>query len=411
MPARRRLLPMIIVAAVALLVGCGTNPTTLPPPPTRTSAVTATPTPTTVIVAPSSTSATPVSAEASCLASTMAKLSLRQLVGQVLMIAMPLDNPGGTTALINTYHPGGVFLAGRSQQSAASLRSQIAALQTAAGAGSRLLISLDQEGGEVQTLQGPDFPPIPTAVDQGRLSQAALRSQTMAWARRLAQIGVNLDLAPVADTVPASIGTGNPPIGAYEREYGSEPDAVAGDVATVVGAIQSTGVQTTIKHFPGLGRVRQNTDTSAAAVDSLATTHDPYLAPFVAGIHGGTAAVMISLASYPNLDAHAIAAFSPAIVTKLLRQQLGFTGLIVSDDLGAATAVSGVAPGQRAVRFIQAGGDLVLTVDPATVPAMFSSLLTTAQSSTTFAKQVTAAARYVLQTRYRTGELACSPRP
>ena len=132
----------------------------------------------------------------------------------------------------------------------------------------------------MQTLQGTDFPPIPTAVRQGQLGQSALHAQTVAWAERLAAIGVTLDLAPVADTVPAAIGLANPPIGAYDRQYGSDPVAVAADIATVVDAIQSTGVLTTLKHFPGLGRVHGNTDVSTGAVDLVATTDDPYLAPF-----------------------------------------------------------------------------------------------------------------------------------
>jgi beta-N-acetylhexosaminidase len=261
----------------------------------------------------------------------------------------------------------------------------------------------------VQTLQGTDFPPIPTAVAQGRLSQSALRAQAVSWARRLAGIGVNLDLAPVADTVPASLGTANPPIGAFYREYGSDPTAVAADITTVVGALQSVGVMTTLKHFPGLGRVRYNTDTSTKAVDTVATTHDPYLGPFAAGIRAGTVAVMVSSASYPNLDAHSIATFSAPIVTGLLRGQLGFRGLIVSDALGGAAAISSVPVDQRAVRFIEAGGDLALTVQASKAPAMINGLLAAAKASTSFTAKLTAAARYVIRTKYGAGLLPCSP--
>src|SRR5207248_639059 len=83
----------------------------------------------------------------------------------------------------------------------------------------------------------------------------------------------------VADTVPAGTGGANPPIGAFNRQYGSAPDPVAQDIATVVGAAQSAGVLTTLKHFPGLGRVRANTDTSTQAVDPVTTVADPYLRP------------------------------------------------------------------------------------------------------------------------------------
>jgi beta-N-acetylhexosaminidase len=324
-------------------------------------------------------------------------------------VGTPIADPTSVDNLVGTYDIGGVFLSGRSHAPASELRTDIASLQATAPPGAGLLIALDQEGGEVQTLQGSDFPPIPTAVAQGRLNQSTLRAQTVSWARRLAAIGVTLDLAPVADTVPTSIGTANPPIGAFYREYGADPTAVAADIGTVVTAVQSTGVLTTLKHFPGLGRVLKNTDVSTGAVDTVTTTHDPYLSPFQAGIHAGTGAVMVSSASYPNLDPQSIAAFSTLIVTGLLRRQFGFTGLIVSDDLGAAAAVSTVPLDQRAVLFIEAGGDLALTVAPSTAPAMIDGLLAAADTSTSFAAKVTAAAKYVIHAKYTAGLLPCSP--
>ncbi len=343
-----------------------------------------------------------------CVAATLATMSLSQMAGQLIMVGTPVTNPTPVVATIRQYQLGGVFLAGRSKESASTLRHAIASLQSAAPGGIALQVALDQEGGEVQTLQGGDFPPIPTAVDQGKLDGPTLRSQTTAWASRLASIGVTMDLAPVADTVPTSIGTNNPPIGAFYREYGSDPTTVAADISVVVKAIQSTGVLTTLKHFPGLGRVLANTDTSTGAVDTVATTHDPYLAPFAAGIQAGTAVVMISSASYPNIDPNSIAAFSHPIVTGLLRQQLGFGGLIVSDDMGNAVAVKAVPVGQRAVRFVEAGGDVVLTVNTSDAGPMVAAIVAQAKASSAFAGQVRAAAQQVLRTKSHAGLLSCS---
>ena len=325
------------------------------------------------------------------------------------MIGTPIANPAGLADTVRRYRLGGVFLAGRSGQSAASLRQGIGALQdVAAGAfGVRLLVALDQEGGEVQTLRGNDFPAIPSAVQQGQWDQQTLRARTADWAGRLAGAGVTMDLAPVADTVPAGTGGANPPIGAFNRQYGSAPDPVAQDIATVVGAAQSAGVLTTLKHFPGLGRVRANTDTSTQAVDPVTTVDDPYLRPFSAGIGAGSAAVMVSSATYPRLDAQSVAAFSTPIVTGLLRQRLGFTGVIVSDDLGAAVAVRAVPVGDRAVRFVRAGGDLVLTVRSADAAPMTAALLAAARQSADFAARVTDAARHVLRAKFRAGLLHC----
>lgn len=368
--------------------------------------------PTTVPAQSPSPSVSPtltVSAADACVATTMAGMTLTQIVGQVMLVGTPVGDPGSVDKLIRTADVGGIFLAGRSHQSAAKLKSGIAALQAAAPADRQLLIALDQEGGEVQTLQGADFPPIPTAVAQGRLGPTTLKKQTGAWAQRLADIGVNLDLAPVADTVPASLGTKNPPIGGYYRQYGSDPAAVAADISIVVSAIQSSGVLTTLKHFPGLGRVKVNTDFSTGATDTVATANDSYLGPFMAGIQAGSGAVMISSATYPKLDPDAIAAFSTPIVTDLLRHRLGFTGMIVSDSLAGAAAVSSVPTGQRAVRFIEAGGDLALTTEASKAPAMIAGLLAKAKASPAFTAAVTGAARYVIRAKYGAGLLGCSP--
>jgi beta-N-acetylhexosaminidase len=270
-----------------------------------------------------------------------------------------------------------------------------------------LLVALDQEGGSVQTLKGPDFPLLPSALTQGTWSETTLRTRIGADAERLAAIGVNVNLAPVADTVPAGVGTANPPIGAFRRQYGSNPDAVAADIRTVVGATQGAGVLTTLKHFPGLGRVRANTDTSTHAVDTTTAAADPYLTPFTAGIRAGSAAVMVSSASYPRLDSRAIAAFSRPVITGLLRDRIGFRGLVMSDDLGAAVAVSAVPTGQRAVRFIGAGGDLALTVRSQDAAPMTNALLAAARADPTFAARVADAARHVLQAKYRAGLLHC----
>jgi beta-N-acetylhexosaminidase len=342
---------------------------------------------------------------------TVGSLSLSGRVGQLLMVGAPIGSPTGIVPTVRRYRLGAVFLAGRSSQSAATLRDNIQTIQRAArgATGMGVEVALDQEGGLVQTLSGNDFPKIPSAVRQGGWTDATLRSRTADWAGRLAAAGVTMDLAPVADTVPAGTAESNPPIGALDRQYGSAPDAVARDVATIVQVAQSAGIMTTLKHFPGLGRVRANTDTSTRAVDSVATANDPFLRPFTAGIRAGTGAVMVSSARYPKLDSTSIAVFSEPIVTGLLRQRLGFTGIIVSDDLGAAAAARSVPVGQRAVRFVRAGGDLVLTVRPADAGPMVVALTAAAQQSPAFAARVTDAAENVLRAKVRAGLLTCRP--
>ena len=396
---RRRLW---VLATVALTLAACDGPTTPPPAPAVSSALppVASPAPSASAVAPST-----VAPHGDCVARTLAGLSLQERIGQLLMVGAPVASPRSLATTVTRYHLGGVFLAGRSTRRAAALRGDIAALQSAAD--EPLLVALDQEGGAVQTLKGPDFPLIPSALRLGAGPPATLRAEVQDTARRLAGIGVNVNLAPVADTVPTSVGEDNPPIGAFHREYGSDPARVAAAIRTVVPASQDAGVLTTLKHFPGLGRTRFNTDTTARAVDTTTTAQDPYLGPFAAGIKQGSAAVMISSASYPRLDAKNIAAFSDPIITDLLRDQMGFAGLIMSDDLGAAVAVRAVPVGSRAVRFIRAGGDLVLTIRPDDAAPMSGALLAAANRSPAFTNRVTDAATQVLRAKARAGLLTC----
>jgi beta-N-acetylhexosaminidase len=379
--------------------------------PTRTTA--ASPAPSAPV--PPSSAAPPVPAPPSvspspggvgrCVTTTVAALSLPERVGQLLMLGTEVDDPRDVRDAVARYHLGGVFLAGRSRRPAAALRADIAAVQR--GAAMPLLIALDQEGGSVQTLKGPDFPLIPSAQRLGAGPAAKLRDTVRDTARRLNGIGVTVNLAPVADTVPAGLGEGNPPIGAFHRQYGSDPVQVAADIEEVVAASQGAGVLTILKHFPGLGRVTANTDTSTRAADSTATANDPYLEPFRAGVKAGSAGVMVSSASYPKLDSRNIAAFSAPIITGLLREKLGYTGLVMSDDLGAADAVERVPSGQRAVRFVAAGGDLVLTIRRADAAPMTTAMIAEAGRSPAFDARVTDAARHVVQAKYRAGLLDC----
>jgi len=302
-----------------------------------------------------------------------------------------------------------VFLRGRTSAGVASTRAAVDKLQATASAatGMRLQVAADQEGGLVQTLKGPGFSAIPSAMTQGGWSTVRLRTTTAAWAKQMVEAGLTLDLAPVADTVTAVDAEDNPPIGRYHREYGSDPALVAQRITTVVAAMRGAGLGATVKHFPGLGRVRANTDTSTHAVDGVATADDPNLQPFAAGMAAGTTAVMVSSASYPRLDPAHLAMFSPAIVTGLLRQQMGWTGLVVTDDVGSAVAVQSLTPAQRAVSFVAAGGDIVLTVDPTGVAPMTQAIVARAAANSTFASLVDAAVYRVVLTKVRAGLARC----
>lgn len=328
-----------------------------------------------------------------------------QRVGQLFMVGASSAGPDGATMnAITSYGVGSVILMDTSQRSASAIAAVSRQLQASAPRTAKLFVSTDQEGGQVQRLQGPGFDSIPSGTVQGGFGAQQLHADARRWGNQLRAAGINLDLAPVVDTVPQ--GASNPPIGGLSRQFGSDPNVVATHGVAFAQGLADAGVDATIKHFPGLGRVSGNTDTASGVTDSITTRRDPYLAPFAAGIKAGAPFVMVSTAYYSRIDPDHPAAFSPTVVTGMLRGDLGFHGVVISDDVGGAAQVANFSPGTRAVDFIAAGGDVVLTVNSAQIPEMTAAVLTRAKADPTFRADVDAAALRVLKAKQARGLLA-----
>jgi beta-N-acetylhexosaminidase len=337
-------------------------------------------------------------------------MSYAQRAGQLVMAGARASSPDDARALVAAQHLGSVFMNGRTSRSPAAIKADLRRLpgQKTTDATVGLLVSADVEGGKVQKLTNAAFGVIPAAAVQGTWSAAKLTARTKVWATAMHAAGVNMDLAPVADTVPPGTADRNPPIGALQRNYGTTSTTVSKAVTAVSGALAAARVVPTAKHFPGLGRVRANTDTSTRAVDSVTTATSAYLKPFRAGIDAGAGAVMVSSARYPKIDSANLAVFSSKVVTGLLRERMGYAGVVMSDDVGRAKAVASVSAGSRATRFIAAGGDVVLTVVPAQAPTMVTAIRAKANASPAFKAQVNAAALRVLELKQSYGLLRCS---
>lgn len=391
-------------AAALTLVAVGALAACSAAGPADGGATTGTPVPSTTS-APSSTSTT----VPPCSRRLLATLSLEQKVGQLVMVGFQAGSEAAALdPVLHDHKAGGVVLLG-TWTGAATVSAATGHWQPvgrAASGGPGLLVAADQEGGRVLHLRGSGFTATPSALSQGRAGTAGPNATTVA--RELAAVGVNVDLAPVADTVAAAFAPRNAPIGAYQREYGNDPTTVSRSVVAAVGAYEGGGVSATLKHFPGLGRVTGNTDvTAAGTTDATTTVDDPYLDPFRAGIQAGADLVMVSTAIYTKIDPANRAALSPPVVTGLLRERLGYAGVVISDDLGGATSVAAVPVGDRATRFVAAGGDIVLTGLPETVPAMAGALRDKASADPGFAAQVEAAVSRVLDLKVRRGLAAC----
>jgi len=393
MPTTGRRAPVraAVLALGLLLTACGSDAPARPraqsPPSSSTSASPSSP----------ATPTDPVGA-------ALAGLDRRAQVAQLFVAGVPLEDLDGGDALAES-GVGGLFMAGRSTAPATELAATAERWQSLAP-GPGLWVAADQEGGDVQTLKGPGFEILPSALEQGALPPPELTALAEGMGTALRGAGVNLDLAPVADVVPVGNEAANEPIGQFDRQYGSTPEVVAPAVGTVVDALDRAGVTATLKHFPGLGRVQANTDTTADVTDAVTTVDDPQVTLF--GDLARSAAqpfVMVSSATYSQIDPAAQAAFSPAVVTGLLRERLGFAGVVISDDLGNARAVRDVPAGDRAVRFLAAGGTLVLSVDPAIVPDMIDAVLARDAADPAFAGTVDAAVRTALGAKQGAGLL------
>lgn len=417
----RRILCLGVAVTVVALSACtsGGTPQETTAPPSRTAASTQSSSAASTAAASTSAASTAgtsaptrprTTAPVDRASATLARMSLAERVGQLFMVDCPTGGVGAATVTaIQRHHVGSIILDGTTGQGVAATSAVTRQLQRLAPSRLKLFISADQEGGQVQRLQGPGFSTIPSAAVQGTLTTTTLRRQATGWGRELRAAGVNVDLAPVLDTVPPG-GAPNPPIGDLDRAFGTDTATVSTHGRAVIDGLAAAGVTAAVKHFPGLGRVAANTDYSAGVIDTVTTRDDPYLRPFADAIRDGAGRdrqpfVMMSTAIYARIDPDNPAAFSTTIVTGMLRDDLGFKGVIVSDDVGGAAQVSGYTPAQRAVQFLAAGGTMVLTVDPTQVPSMTSTVIAKARAEPGFRAAVNAAALVVLRAKLAAGLL------
>jgi beta-N-acetylhexosaminidase len=389
-----------IALAILLTSACTT---TRAPSPSPTRIPTATPT-----VAATAT-ATPT---ADCVGRLLASMTVAQRVGQLFLVGLANDQLGAAEIdAIRSRHLGSVWFVETSTAGVAGIRRVADAVQAladrSATAGVRFFVAANQEGGVIQALSGPGFSRIPSAVVQGTTDPAQLRRMSAQWAAELTSAGVNLNFAPVVDVVPPGTDVQNAPIGALGRAYGHDPATVSAHVLAFLSGMADAGVATTGKHFPGLGRVQGNTDFTASVVDDATTVNDPFLAPFQDASAGGVPFMMVALATYERIDRASLAVFSSAVMRDLLRTRLGFAGVVVSDDLGATVAVASIAPADRALRFITAGGDLIISKTVAPAIAMADALTAAAASDADMRARIDDAAMRVLREKARRGLVSC----
>ncbi len=395
-PGRLAPAGLALVALSLTVSACAPTDRTAGPSPTATQAAT-------------TASGTPATPAGSCEV-RVDRMTPAERAGQLVMVGHQNgEDPAATRTLVERHDLGSVILMGNSTAGVDQVRQMTDDLRPDEETGRNgVLIAVDQEGGQVRRLSGPGFTAMPSARDQGRMASEDLGAAAQTWGEDLHRAGVDIDLAPVADVVPPDLVDVNEPVAKWGRGFGSDPDAVSTSVTAFVTGLREGGTGTAVKHFPGLGQVVGNTDFASGVTDERTTRDDPLLQPFAAGIAAGTDMVMISSANYPRIDPERAAIWSPTVITGMLRGDLGWQGVVVSDDLGVAAQVQSVAPGERAVRFIDAGGDIAITVDPALAGDMVDGIVERAEQDPAFDAKVRAAAGRVIDLKASRGLADCS---
>lgn len=283
-------------------------------------------------------------------------MNLREAIGQLFILGFEGREPTETLeAFVRDLTPGGLILFGRNLGSPEEIAALTNALQVASP--TPLFFAIDQEGGKVTRLQQSPFTQWPSALVVGAVGSTELTcAVASAIARELMVVGINMNMAPVLDVLsnPA-----NPVMAG--RCYGSDAHVVAQHGIAFYRGLASEGVLAVGKHFPGHGDTTVDSHLALPVVPhDLGRLSAVELAPFAAAIRAGIPALMTAHLLLPALDPEHPATLSRPILTDLLREQWGFRNLVISDDLLMQGIADSTPPGEAAVRFIEAGGDLML---------------------------------------------------
>jgi beta-N-acetylhexosaminidase len=348
----------------AFLAACGQSTASVAPSAGSSRSPAPTPRSTGAAGSPAPTGSTEPSAPGTAAPTATPVVSLERMVAGLVVVGFrgaALD-PAGWVASSLAGGLGGVILFDRDQltgkdrnvRSPAQLQRLTADLRAAAGG--TPVIAVDQEGGIVTRLSpAHGFPAVASEASVGRGSAAHARRWATALASTLADAGITLNLAPVVDL---DVNPTSPAIGALDRSFSPDADAVVAMAAIEVEAHRGAGVATALKHFPSIGSSTRNTDNGV--VDVTHTWHPAELEPFrrlIASDHADL--VMVGHVRNDRLDPDAPASLSRAVVTDLLRGTLGWAGVVITDDLQAG-AIAAQGSTDAAVRALEAGVDLLL---------------------------------------------------
>ena len=282
-------------------------------------------------------------------------LTLEEKIGQMMLVGFDgRSPPRHILRWLADGRIGGVYLFARNIASPAQVKRLVDDCRRAAE--QPILVGIDQEGGIVARLRD-GFSESPGAMALGAAGDSRL-AEEVAWmmGRELAALGINWNLAPVADIAHQP---DNPSVGT--RSFGRDRELVSEMASAQIRGFQRAGIAATVKHFPGLGNTVTDThDALAKVAGSIEYLYDQDLVPFQAAIRQNVACVMLTHVMYEALDGEHPATLSPRIATGLLRDELGFSGAVCTDCMEMKAITDGFGAGESAVLAVEAGIDMLL---------------------------------------------------
>jgi beta-N-acetylhexosaminidase len=396
-----RLTAVLAVLCVLATAGCGSSSS----PRARTSTTTR-PTTTT---APATTTAPPTTAATTSEATTTAPgtapcasptegLTTRQKVAQLLMAELTFDQVGQGVGLVRDDQVGGIVFLGTPGD---DLADGLAAIRKAAPGDIQPLLATDEEGGRVQRLTSL-LGKLPSARQQAAtMTPDQVTAMATDHARAMKQLGIDVDLAPVVDINETPTDTGV--IG--DRSFSTDPATASAYGLAFERGLDQAGVLGTVKHFPGHGRASGDSHEGAVTTPPLSDLRQADLIPFVDAVHADVPAIMVGHLTVPGLTDGMPASLSPAAIKGLLRGELGYDGLVITDSLemGAVTQADG-DPYDVVERTIVAGADVAMLPGDIDVGKLLDRLTADAGTDKLPTADIDRALRHVRTAKTRIGD-------
>jgi len=280
----------------------------------------------------------------------------RELIGQLILIGFTgtQDMDEESRALMEQYAIGNILLFGWNTDTFDQTAALVARVQSYNPSDIPLNIMIDLEGGSVKRFS--DWPvKLQSALNLGKAGDAeAVREQYGYIGQKLKETGIQVNLAPVLDMSPGDTFLGT-------RIFGSDPDTVSAMAQSAIYGLQDAGCISVGKHFPGHYDSMTDSHEALPVIEQdMEELREYGLRPFAAAVDAGVDAVLVAHLYYPEIDSAYITSVSPTFITGILREELGFSGVVISDDLRMHGIRDTYSVGEAAVLHILAGGDMVM---------------------------------------------------